>query len=62
MKFTSAIKIVALLLISGNLSITQTPIRIDIDLTRGKKPVSPFIYGKNNDNCKNYQTNYKLTI
>lgn len=48
MKFASAIKIVALLLITGNLSIAQTPIRIDIDLTKGKKPVSPFIYGKNN--------------
>lgn len=47
MKFTSAFKIFALLL-TGNLAIAQTPVRIDIDLTKGKKPVSPFIYGKNN--------------
>lgn len=26
----------------------QTPVRIDIDLTKGIKPVSPYIYGKNN--------------
>lgn len=26
----------------------QTPIRVDIDLTKPKLPVSPFIYGKNN--------------
>jgi len=48
MKFTSAIKIVALLLMTGNLSIAQTSVRIDIDLTKVIKPVSPFIYGKNN--------------
>lgn len=28
-------------------SFAQTPVRIDIDLTKGKIPVSPFIYGKN---------------
>ena len=26
----------------------QSPIRIDIDVNKGKIPVSPFIYGKNN--------------
>jgi hypothetical protein len=31
-----------------NYSRAQTTIRIDIDLTKGKIPVSPFIYGKNN--------------
>ncbi|HAQ18181.1 MAG TPA: glycoside hydrolase family 44 [Prolixibacteraceae bacterium] len=31
----------------------QTPIRIDIDLTKGKKPVSPYLYGKNNVLPKN---------
>jgi len=48
MRFTSAIKMVALLVMAGNLTIAQTPVRIDIDVTKGKKPVSPFIYGKNN--------------
>jgi hypothetical protein len=48
MRFTIAIKSVALLLIAGNFAFAQTPVRIDIDLTKGKKPVSPFIYGKNN--------------
>ncbi len=31
-----------------NLGFAQTAIRIDIDLTKGKIPVSPYIYGKNN--------------
>ena len=35
-------------LLSLNLGFAQTAIRIDIDLTKGKIPVSPYIYGKNN--------------
>ncbi|MDP3643882.1 MAG: glycoside hydrolase family 44 protein [Bacteroidota bacterium] len=48
MKLTSVIRILVLLLTAGNTGIAQTPVRIDIDLTKGQKPVSPFIYGKNN--------------
>jgi len=44
----NSFKILSLLLIAGNISFSQTPVRIDIDLTKGQKPVSPFIYGKNN--------------
>jgi len=47
MTLTSTLRILALIL-AGNLAIAQTPVRIDIDLSKGKKPVSPFIYGKNN--------------
>ncbi len=35
-------------IIISNIGFSQTSVRIDIDLTKGKKPVSPFIYGKNN--------------
>lgn len=48
MKILKGIKIVSILLIAGNAVFSQTPVRIDIDLTKGKKPVSQFIYGKNN--------------
>jgi len=48
MKFTSTIKIVVLLLIAETLATAQNPVRIDIDLTKAKKTVSPYIYGKNN--------------
>lgn len=48
MGFISVIKTIALLVMTGNFVLAQTPVRIDIDLTKGKKPVSPFIYGKNN--------------
>jgi hypothetical protein len=48
MKFTSAIKIFVLCLMAGNLAFAQTPVRIDIDLSKAKKTVSPYIYGKNN--------------
>lgn len=37
-----------LLISTINFSRAQTTIRIDIDVTKGKIPVSPFIYGKNN--------------
>ena len=48
MKISSIISISLILLITVNAVFSQTPVRIDIDLTKGKKPVSPFIYGKNN--------------
>ena len=35
-------------IIISNIGFSQTSVRIDIDLTKGKTPVSPFIYGKNN--------------
>ena len=35
-------------LLSLNPGFAQTAIRVDIDLTKGKIPVSPYIYGKNN--------------
>ncbi len=34
--------------LSLNPTIAQTAIRVDIDLSKGKIPVSPYIYGKNN--------------
>ena len=37
-----------LLISTINFSRAQTTIRIDIDVNKGKIPVSPFIYGKNN--------------
>lgn len=48
MKFLSTVKIVVLLLVAETLATAQTPIRIDIDLTKAKKTVSPYIYGRNN--------------
>lgn len=39
---------ILLLFLLGNFGFSQTPVRIDIDATKDKKPVSPFIYGKNN--------------
>jgi len=40
--------ILLLVIINANTVFSQTPIRIDIDLTKPVKPVSPLIYGKNN--------------
>jgi len=48
MKALSIATISLILLISVNSVFSQTPVRIDIDLTKSQKPVSPFIYGKNN--------------
>ena len=48
MKFSIALYILMLMLTAGQLASAQTPLQIDIDLNKGKKPVSPFIYGKNN--------------
>ena len=35
-------------LLTVSLVNAQTPVQIDIDITKGNKPVSPYIYGKNN--------------
>ena len=48
MKSSIFTSILSLLLITANITFAQTPVRIDIDITKGQKPVSPFIYGKNN--------------
>ena len=47
MQLSSILKYLFILLISTNISIAQTAVRIDIDLTKNKIPVSPLIYGKN---------------
>jgi hypothetical protein len=47
MKLSSILKYLFILLISTNVGLAQTAVRIDIDLTKSKIPVSPFIYGKN---------------
>lgn len=36
------------ILLTGSICHSQSPVSIDIDVTKGQKPVSPFIYGKNN--------------
>ena len=48
MKSSIITSILSLLLITANITFAQTPVRIDIDITKGQKPVSPYIYGKNN--------------
>jgi len=48
MKISLILRISLILLVTGSTAFSQTPVRIDIDLTKGKIPVSPFIYGKNN--------------
>jgi len=48
MKISIFTSILSLLVITGNYAFTQTPVIINIDMTKGLKPVSPFIYGKNN--------------
>ena len=48
MRFSSVLSFLFLLLIAGNPGFAQTPVRVDIDLTKPTKPVSPYIYGKNN--------------
>lgn len=45
---SSVLHAALLLLMTVSLSMAQTPIQIDIDLTKGLRPVSPLIYGKNN--------------
>ena len=48
MKISIFTSILSLLVITGNIAFTQTPVIINIDMTKGQRPVSPFIYGKNN--------------
>lgn len=48
MKFSIVRYMLILMLTSGNRTSAQTPVRIDIDLSKAKKPVSSLIYGKNN--------------
>ncbi len=48
MKFSAKINVLALFLMVAGMSYAQTPVRIDIDASKPTKPVSPFIYGKNN--------------
>jgi len=48
MKISIFTSIISLLILTTNIAFAQTPVRIDIDITKGQKPVSPFIYGKNN--------------
>ena len=48
MKISGFTLFFSLLVIAGNIGFSQTPVRIDIDITKGQKTVSPFIYGKNN--------------
>ena len=48
MRIIPILTILFILLIVGNPGFAQTPIRVDIDLTKPTKVVSPYIYGKNN--------------
>ena len=48
MKSSSILFILIILLLASNICLSQTPVRVDIDLTKPTKPISPFIYGKNN--------------
>lgn len=48
MKISIFTSIFSLLILTMNIALAQTPVRIDIDITKWQKPVSPFIYGKNN--------------
>jgi hypothetical protein len=48
MKISIFTSLLCILVIGGNIAFTQTPVTISIDVTKGKKPVSPLLYGKNN--------------
>jgi len=48
MRISPVLPILFMLLIASSPGFAQTPVRIDIDLTKPTKPVSPYIYGKNN--------------
>lgn len=48
MKFISKLALGFSVLLYPMMFQAQTPVRIDIDVTKGTKPVSPYIYGKNN--------------
>jgi len=46
--FASVQRVLLIVIITCNSSFSQSPVRVDIDLTKPVKPVSPLIYGKNN--------------
>ena len=48
MKFPKFTSILGFLVMTGIIAFSQTPVQIDIDASKGKKPVSPYIYGQNN--------------
>jgi len=48
MKISFFLRTSLILLVTASTVFSQTPVRIDIDLTKGEIPVSPLIYGKNN--------------
>jgi hypothetical protein len=48
MRTTTKPCLIIIWLLVGNICFAQTPVRVDIDLTKPTKPVSPYIYGKNN--------------
>jgi len=48
MNSTCILVILIIGLLTSNICLSQTPVRVDIDLTKPTKPVSPHIYGKNN--------------
>lgn len=48
MKFSKFTLILGFWAITGAIAFSQTPVRIDIDVSKGEKTVSPYIYGKNN--------------
>ncbi len=48
MQKLSFFNLVFLLLISVNTGFSQIPVRIDVNLTKDRKAISPLIYGKNN--------------
>ncbi len=62
MKLLSISIFLIISLLAINFGYSQTTIRIDIDLTREKKPVSPFIYGKNNVLPSTYLTDTNSDI
>jgi hypothetical protein len=48
LNFHSVLIILPFVIFNITISFSQTPVRVDIDLTKPVKPVSPLIYGKNN--------------
>jgi hypothetical protein len=48
MRLSFILPILFLLLLAVNPGFAQTPVQVNIDLTKPTKPVSPYIYGKNN--------------
>ena len=48
MKFPKFTFLLGFWAITATIAFSQTPVRIDIDVSKGNKAVSPYIYGKNN--------------